>query len=162
MAGLERTQARSVTVRPIASDDRDLVFIWRNTPKIVALSSSGCGVTQEQHDRWFEATLNSPDRLTLIVEEAGVPAGLVRFDRDRDQAVVSIYLVAAETRRGVGSAAITLAVDALTARWPNCPAIRANVLDSNSAARRFFAANSFVETDDMAIPHHVSLCRVLS
>jgi RimJ/RimL family protein N-acetyltransferase len=96
-----------------------------------------------EHASWFAAMLDDLDRVLLIVETLeGEPAGFVRLDRLAGVGVpsfeVSIAVDEAFHRRGVGSAALTLA-----RRFSPCSELIATVLRGNVASERLFVAMGY-------------------
>jgi RimJ/RimL family protein N-acetyltransferase len=131
-------------LRPAAADDFATVFAWRNDPFIVTRGTSRQRVTANEHESWFRASLAEPQRrLLFIVDTAGAPVGLVRFDRaEADGAVLSVYLVEAATGRGVGIAAIRAGCARAFASWP-IARIVACTRNDNAAALKAFPKAGF-------------------
>lgn len=95
------------TLRALTSEDRRLLFEWRNRPEIVALGSLQKSVSWEEHSCWFDATLRGDNRTLYVVEEDGRPIGQVRFDWNANrEGEVSIYVLPEFTGRGVGVSAL--------------------------------------------------------
>ena len=134
----------TVAVRPARAEDALDVWQGRNDPAARAASFDTHEVPLEVHRAWFRRALDDRDRCLLIVEEDGVAAGVVRFDRGDDAWEVSINM--APERRGRG-----LGIDALqrAARWltvhEGAARIRAQVRTENDASLRTFASAGYVE-----------------
>ncbi|MGQ0662588.1 MAG: GNAT family N-acetyltransferase [Pseudomonadota bacterium] len=148
--------APRVGLRPAAPADESLVLGWRNDPFIIARGSSRASVSREDHRAWFAASLAGDDRLLLIVEIDGVPAGLVRFDRAGRDAVISIYLVEAYTGRGHGILALHRAVAMAAERWRSAR-ITAVVRADNVPGHKAFRKAGF--RHGPGPPGHVSFVR---
>lgn len=131
-----------VSLRPATFEDLDLIFRWRNLPQIVANSSSQTIVGIEEHGAWYLASLQRSDRSIDIILIGGRPLGLCRFDRDGDDAVISVYLVA-EQSKGYGIAAIRQACERQRQRWPDLTGIRADVRADNAPGQRAFLKVGF-------------------
>jgi RimJ/RimL family protein N-acetyltransferase len=136
------TAVPQVTVRDAAPGDAAQVFAWRNLPDIVALSERRNTVGREEHEAWFAAALRDEDRMLLVIGADGENAGLIRFDRAGDTALVGIYLVGPYKGRKIGGRALTLALDKVRKAWGVNHA-EARIRRENEASRRFFAVQGF-------------------
>jgi RimJ/RimL family protein N-acetyltransferase len=141
-----------VRLRRAGPDDAERVLAWRNDPRIVALSKSGRPVTRDEHTAWYAQAVTDARRLLCIVEveEAGrkgsSPAGVVRVDRDGSRAgMITIYLLAPYTGRGLGVAALEQATRLAFGQWPDLRSIRAEIRPDNLASIKAFAKAGFVE-----------------
>jgi RimJ/RimL family protein N-acetyltransferase len=146
----------AIELREATLADAEMVFEWRNDPTIVALGTTRLPVGWDEHLAWFRATVDGDERLLLLVQVDGRPAGQVRFDRASDGAVVvSIYLLAPFRGRGIG----TQALRAACARaLMHASAVIAFVRDDNAASLAAFAGAGFQPANDVeAPPHHVAL-----
>jgi UDP-2,4-diacetamido-2,4,6-trideoxy-beta-L-altropyranose hydrolase len=136
--------APQIALRPATNDDCDVVHEWRNHPETRRHFHDPSEVALADHRAWFTRTLADPDRRLWIGESEGRPAGVIRFDRDGDSALVSIYLVPGRSGGGLGTALIDAGCRAAAAQWPELTAIDAEVLDANQASARAFAKTGFV------------------
>jgi UDP-2,4-diacetamido-2,4,6-trideoxy-beta-L-altropyranose hydrolase len=141
-----------VRLRRAGPDDAERVLFWRNDPRIVALSKSRRPVTRDEHMAWYEQAVKDARRLLCIVEieepgrQAASPAGVVRVDRDQSrEGVITIYLLASYTGRGLGVAALEQATNLAFAQWPDLRSIRAEIRPENLASIKAFGKAGFVE-----------------
>lgn len=139
-----RIAATPVTVRTAAPEDCEDIWRWRNDPAIRETSRDPAAIDLADHERWFEMALDDPSRILLIGEDAKGPLGVVRFDRDGDEAEVSIYLVPqrlGESRGArllleaeawlAGAAPKRLAAETLPDNLPSAALFRAAGYDGN-------------------------------
>ncbi|MCP5370556.1 MAG: GNAT family N-acetyltransferase [Hyphomicrobiales bacterium] len=139
-----------VTLRPMAADDCEMVFTWRNRPEIVRLSSSGRPVDWEDHLSWFRRRAADGTQPMFVIEAAGWPAGQLRFDAEADRAYrVTIYLVAESTGRGIGVAALRAGCGRLLAEG-RADTFTACVQAGNLPSRKAFARAGFRDTEPPA------------
>lgn len=68
-----------MTLRSATEEDADMVLPWRNHPKVRGVSVGTDVIPRGDHVRWWTAMLHDPDRLALIYEERGLPAGVAVF-----------------------------------------------------------------------------------
>lgn len=142
----------SCTVIPMSGADSDLIFQWRNLPKIVELSGSGKTVSLPEHETWFRGAIQDPHRIMLKVVEGNRPVGQLRFDvsdGDAENAIVSIYLLPEHSGRGLGRKAFAQGLEVMKSRLPAVRSVTAEVVAGNSAAVRFFLSLGFTVTDEV-------------
>src|SRR5690349_23170939 len=98
----------NLRLRVAQMDDAQRVFVWRNDPWIISLSTSQRMVTWEEHLAWFRKVLATDRHLLLIIEiEEGLGIGTVRLDRvDALRATLTVYLLRDFTGQGLGVKAI--------------------------------------------------------
>ena len=144
--GVQRTQVEllgretardglEVGLRLIESDDRQVTFAWQSMPETRRFSLNSERPSWAEHSAWFEGVLASPTDFTLVILHGREPSGIVRLDRigQKDAFEVSIYVVPAKYRRGLGRAGLVLA----RALVPGAR-LHATVLPENEASQRLF------------------------
>jgi spore coat polysaccharide biosynthesis predicted glycosyltransferase SpsG/RimJ/RimL family protein N-acetyltransferase len=124
--------------RPATIADLDLLLEWRNDPEVRAVSRNTGVIAREDHERWLSGVLADPDRTLLVVEQAGHPAATVRFDREGDQAEISVTVAPERRGGGVGARAIREAAELELAAWPSLAAVIAEVQERNVRSLRAF------------------------
>lgn len=126
------------TVRPVLSDDCEMLFGWRNTPWVIELGASQRAVGAEEHHRWFAETLGGHKRELFIIEVDGIPSGMIRYDLlDGNDAEISIYLMPSHSGRGYGRQVfMATALELMVRRGVS--RVIARVLPQNVRSVRFF------------------------
>lgn len=127
-----------VKVRPAYMEDSAQLHRWRDAPTVRAASRNKAQIAFEEHQRWLDTVLRSPDRKLLIGEDTAGPVGVVRFDVDGSCAEVSIYLVEARVGQGLGPAMLRTAEKWLETQRPEVTELRAEVLAGNGASTLLF------------------------
>lgn len=127
-----------IALRRARAEDGEALFTWRNHEDVRRHSHSSEPIERETHDRWFTATLIDRQRDLLIAEHAGQPVGVLRYDVDGDEALVSIYLVPGCGGRGFGPAILRAGHRWLTLNRPRISAVRAEVHGDNAASHKAF------------------------
>ncbi len=92
-------------LRPLEEADLESVRRWRNSDRIRSVMYSDELITEESQRRWFAGLAGKPDRLYLIFEVKGKPAGLVYFnpiEREKKQATWGFYLGEEKSPEGSG------------------------------------------------------------
>jgi RimJ/RimL family protein N-acetyltransferase len=82
--------------------------------------------------------MQDSDRHLLIGEMEGRPIGVVRFDLDKNEATISIYLDPTIVGNGVGAHLLSAAELWLIKKCPHVTMIVAKVLADNEASHRLF------------------------
>jgi UDP-2,4-diacetamido-2,4,6-trideoxy-beta-L-altropyranose hydrolase len=127
-----------VQVRLARPEDSDRLHAWRNAPAVRAASRNSAPIAHDEHRRWFDAVLRTPDRLLLIGEDAADPVGVVRLDVAGAAAEVSIYLVETRLGQGLGPSLLRRAEEWLAQHRPEVSELRAEVLAGNAASALLF------------------------
>jgi LmbE family N-acetylglucosaminyl deacetylase/RimJ/RimL family protein N-acetyltransferase len=128
----------TISLRLARPDDMERIFQWRNNRFLLMRSTTQTTVTWEEHQGWFTRALNNPDQLIFIVVQGDEPIGQVRFDRNKDLAVISVYLVEERTGKGLGIEAIRRGTQAAFKKW-NLTKVVACIRQDNLHATRAFA-----------------------
>jgi RimJ/RimL family protein N-acetyltransferase len=146
------TTADAISLRPATIEDAEAVFLWRNSPFIVARGSFQKTVAWEEHLQWFRETVVGSQRKMLIVLVNGEPVGQVRFDRvDDDTMAISVYLIETHTGRALGVDAIRKGCD-MQFRDSSVATIMACVREDNGAALSGFRKAGFVPSGTALCP----------
>ncbi|MET0433250.1 MAG: bifunctional UDP-2,4-diacetamido-2,4,6-trideoxy-beta-L-altropyranose hydrolase/GNAT family N-acetyltransferase [Cellulomonas sp.] len=128
-----------LAARPATADDADLLLGWRNDPATRSASRDQDEVPRAAHVEWLQRVLAAPDRLLLVVEHTGRPAGTVRFDREADGLwEVSITLAPHARGRGLAAGVLDAGERAWRERVGDGPAVLACVRPDNAASARLF------------------------
>jgi UDP-2,4-diacetamido-2,4,6-trideoxy-beta-L-altropyranose hydrolase len=133
----------TVKMRPARPHDARNVFEWRNHPDIRRHSINHEPIDWKTHESWFTNVLRRPDRVLLIAESSGEPAGVIRFDLDDAAAEVSIYKVPARARLPAGGELLAAAENWLTSHHPDIRQLTATVLPGNEISRRMFLSAGY-------------------
>lgn len=125
-------------VRRAFMADAAMLHSWRNTAEVRAASFDSRELGLAQHLEWMARVLADPQRFLLVVQVDGEDGGCVRFDRQAERAIISVYLAPGWLHRGIGSAVISAASIWLFANEPRVMAIDAAIMPSNEPSRRAF------------------------
>jgi|GEM_PF-589162 len=87
------------------SSDAYHIWEWRNDPITRLNSRIGNLILFEEHQNWYERTLNDPKKVILMAFLNGIPEGMVRFDLlSLTSAEISININPMMRGKGLGSA----------------------------------------------------------
>lgn len=127
-----------IKVRVANQADSEQLFEWRNHHTVRAVSRNPDLINWEDHQEWFAAVMNDPDRVLLVGQREDVSVGVVRFDIQDDEAEVSIYLVPGIKGSGLGRGLLQSAEHWFAANRPEIRKIFAHVLGTNEQSHRLF------------------------
>ncbi len=139
------TDIAKIQLRPATFEDLARLLHWRNQPFYLKNSTSQSAVTLEEHHAWFTRALSNPDQLIFIVVQGDEPIGQVRFDRNKDIAVISVYLIEERTGKGLGIDAVRRGTAAAFRQW-NLSRVIACIRRDNLHAARAFAKAGYKES----------------
>ena len=132
--------------RAILADSED-IFRWRNSPVVREASFDQREIPLDDHNRWFQKTIESSDRELLIAHD-DAPIGVLRFDIDGTQAVISVYLVPDRMGTGMGSATIAAGVYWLKRQRPELKKVIAQIRTTNQRSQSAFLRAGFVHSGE--------------
>lgn len=147
----------NISLRKLKSEDSKLIFQWRNDETIIRLSSSQKKVSWQEHQEWIKNSIQSPIRTVFIIENNEEPVGQVRFDKenkDNEFAIVSIYLLPKDTKKGIGTRALQLACQQYFQEEDSVKEIFAFVRDENTISQKFFLKCGFEKNNQKVIAQH--------
>ena len=130
-----------VCLRKINSDDKNLLFEWRNLNELVALSYFKNKVTLIEHTRWFNQKLISTDSDLNIIQLNNTDIGLIRIEMSIKGCEVSIYLIPGNEGKGYGYKALSMALS----KNKSCSSFYANVQLKNISSQKLFLKLKFKE-----------------
>lgn len=132
-----------IEMRMANADDSAKLFEWRNHPFIRSVSRNTEPITWEEHQKWFTSVIDSKDRVLLIGQHDKAPVGVVRFDKQNEDAEVSIYLVPDAKHSGQGRNLLLSAEQWIKEKRPDIKCIRASILGSNKHSQSLFLGSDY-------------------
>lgn len=136
-----------VSARRAVLEDASQLFEWRSEPEVRAASRTTGPFSWLSHLAWFKETLANPRRIVAIIEDAGRPAAVVRFDALPEREAgweVSITVSPALRGTGMGGRALQAAEGLLLREHPDTDVtLVAEMLMTNHASRRLFSAAGY-------------------
>jgi UDP-2,4-diacetamido-2,4,6-trideoxy-beta-L-altropyranose hydrolase len=135
----EIIQPQLIVRRATVSDMR-AVWTWRNDQRVREMSRNSAQISLAEHERWFTQVLSDPARALLIVEGAGKPVAVVRFDTDAQQceAEVSIYVTPGGHGLGLARRALQAGEAWLQQNISAIRRVRAEVNHGNTSSLEVF------------------------
>jgi UDP-2,4-diacetamido-2,4,6-trideoxy-beta-L-altropyranose hydrolase len=137
---LEKFIDLTFSIRKVAYGDEKLLFNWANDRSVRKNAISANEILWEDHIKWFNAKLISPDNEMYIMEKAGKPVGQIRYDRKDDYFLID-YSIDQEYRgMGYGKKVLKKTLPFITESKMK---IRAIVKSGNLGSIKVFNALNF-------------------
>ena len=134
-----------LNVRKALPSDLHPIFELANQSSVREASFRRAPINWEEHVRWFPAMITDPLCGFYVAEIAGSMAGQLRFNRDGDQAVVSISVDPRFRGKGVGAALYSQGLADFRLRHP-VRKIIAKIKKRNGQSIAFFQRLGFVDS----------------
>lgn len=93
---------RQVSIRRAIESDLKLTYEWANDKLTRENSFSPEPIPFETHKNWWKLKIDDENSIYLIAEVKGQPAGIIRFDKNRDNDNYTIGVNIASSYRGLG------------------------------------------------------------
>ncbi len=130
-------------LRLAREEDAMSYFAWVNDQEVRASAINSGVVSLETHLQWYKRRMCDSDTFMFILEAKGLPVGQVRFEIDRDEAVIDYSLDSLARGRGWANELIRLGVLMI---HRTCPVImKAVVKSDNLASSAVFLRLGFAE-----------------
>ncbi|OUL34772.1 UDP-2,4-diacetamido-2,4,6-trideoxy-beta-L-altropyranose hydrolase [Nostoc sp. T09] len=90
---LRHLATKLLKLRCACQEDCRLLWEWSNDPEVRAVSFSTKHILWEEHIKWFQSRLHSPNFILYIaVDINDVPIGQIRYEIEGDKAIISISI----------------------------------------------------------------------
>jgi UDP-4-amino-4,6-dideoxy-N-acetyl-beta-L-altrosamine N-acetyltransferase len=133
-----------VSFREVTLDDAQMIFDWRNKPRVDAMMRTKMDPDFDKHLRWLAACYDRPDYYHWIMQEHGRDVGLVSvnaFSADRSSTSWGFY-VGEDDSLGVGSTVPAHMYNWIFSRL-EFENVTAEVLEKNTQILRMHAIYGF-------------------
>jgi RimJ/RimL family protein N-acetyltransferase len=142
------TEPSNLTLRQAVESDSESLLEWRNDATTKAFSLRSDEVTREQHEAWFNKTLQDTNCLLIIGEVLGGPVGMVRINILNDSGLgqVSINLNPDFRGRGLSRQLLGSSLLFATQVFDNVSKYCADIHIKNVASQKIFTSVGFVNS----------------
>ena len=146
-----------ITLRQVRRDDCALLWDWANAPEVRAASFSSEPIPWEEHMRWFESKINDENCFFfLAVNQQSAPIGQVRFDREGEEAIISVSI--AKEFRGMNYGILVIEMASRTLfEIANISQINAYIKKDNDISKRAFVSAGYEERHQLVMHGHPAL-----
>jgi RimJ/RimL family protein N-acetyltransferase len=134
-------------LRPAVPED--MLSLWRlvNQPTVRHNSLNSDPIPLDEHVRWFNQKLSSPDTCIWVLDLHGLILGPIRYDRiDAETAQISLHVAAPFRRRGLATRLLNLTWQDACRRL-KVIRLRAVIKQGNTASERTFLKAGFRRVD---------------
>lgn len=147
-----------LTFRKARPDDMLLYFEWANDDEVRQQSYQTNAIDLDVHREWFLKKIKDNNCLMLLFQnEAGLPVGQVRFQKQNEKEYVIGVSVANEFRgKGLAAGILQMASDHFLEMIPG-KTINAYIKKSNSGSVKSFAKAGFVFAKDVMLENSESV-----
>ena len=129
-------------LRKVNKSDSDLLFKWTNDPEVRKWSFSSNKIKKNEHMKWLQNKIIDKNVLMWIFIFDQSPSGLVRFEKDKNKAILN-YQIASEFRgKGLASIMLDLAIKKIQKHWKNFDII-AYTMSGNLASNKSLLKSGF-------------------
>jgi RimJ/RimL family protein N-acetyltransferase len=135
----------AMILRRARSADAHMAWEWRNAESTRRHSFDSAPIPLDGHLSWWQAALDSHQRILLIGEVAGLPVGVLRFDLDGVVGTVSIYLDPQLTGQGLGPVLLRAGTAWVQHNLRDAQRIEAFIKPQNRASVKAFIQAGFTE-----------------
>ena len=145
------TEPFNLTLRQAVESDSESLLEWRNDATTKAFSLSSDEVAREQHEAWFNKTLQDTNCLLIIGEVLGGPVGMVRINilNDSGFGQVSINLNPDFRGRGLSRQLLGSSLLFATQVFDNVSKYCADIHIENVASQKIFTSVGFVNSTNV-------------
>jgi len=143
----------------VQSDDKKLIFKWRNSPYLIKLGSSGKKVTWDEHSKWFEKIISNPLAHFYIICVDKDSVGQLRFELFGDNYFkTTIYLDKKFIGKGLGPEALILGCSLISEKYHRGTFI-AHIKNDNKASIKAFKKAGFSKSNSHLMDNHMTLSK---
>jgi RimJ/RimL family protein N-acetyltransferase len=134
-----------IKVREASESDSEDIFTWRNDETTRRMSFTSDKVDWLGHSKWFESSLKNKQRALYICEyfSSKRSIGIVRFDIDTNNAIISINLNPSERGKGLSKECIKESINRFIEDYVDIKEIWAEIKQSNKASQCAFISVGF-------------------
>ena len=159
---LMHLNGRAFRIRAGREDDCRLIWNWANDPKVRMASFSKDPISWETHVEWFGSKISNSNCVFYIgVDKEETPIGQVRFDKNGDEAVISVTIDQHYRGRGYSATLIESASNQFFASSP-IVRIHAYIKEDNEASQHAFIKGGFKLAGRTIINKQRALCFTLT
>jgi len=134
-----------IILRQATIGDCDAIYRWRNAEETRRHIFNPDPIPLDSHIRWFRKSLEDTNRVLLIGEIDGEPVGVLRYDMQGSEALISVYLVPGTHGQGTGTHLIRSGSTWLKNKYPQIHSIKAEVMPTNITSRKAFINAGYKE-----------------
>ncbi len=129
-----------VSLRNVKKADIELIFKWRNSPKVRQMMFNSEPLDHGKHVEFWDKKLKTKE-LCYIIEDEGEAVGIVRLDKRDDAFEVDIIVDPKQNGKGFGTAALKAITRLATEK--GIRKLLARIKEENVASKKAFEKANF-------------------
>lgn len=129
-------------LRKVTENDIRLLFDWANDLDTRMNAKNSDPIKWEDHVKWFEDRISSDSSFMYILEETNQDIGLVRFDKEKKDFIITYYIIKDYRGKGLGKIILEEGFKNLLKVVEN-PDLLAYVKKGNIASEKIFEKLNF-------------------
>jgi RimJ/RimL family protein N-acetyltransferase len=102
---------KTLGIRKALRSDVELLYKWSNDKLVRKQSFNSGKIPFETHRKWFAGKLKDEKALIYIIEEAKIPAAVVRFDIAEESTIIGISISEDFRGKKLGADSIKIGVE---------------------------------------------------
>src|SRR3989344_9366189 len=136
-----------IRLRPAGEVDGDLLLLWANDPVSRAASFRSAHIPREEHLSWFHKKLSDPlVSIYIGIDNEHRAVGTIRFEREEDDAILSIIVNADHRGKGYGKELLKRGEDLIFEKT-DIRIIHAYVKPENASSVNLFRSAGYEERE---------------
>ena len=137
-----------LTIKNADTNDCIDIFNWRNNPESRKMFLISRKVSWDEHKKWFKNSLLNPRKVLLICyDEIKEKVGIVRFDIENTQTLISINLNPSKRGRGLSRQCLTESIKFFISNYNLNGKIVAIIKEENIRSIKSFKSSGFILTN---------------
>ena len=139
---LYNTNMSEILLRPVTTEDADIILKWRNDAATRENSFSKDVISHEDHMKWFDKKMADENCFMYMLTDDGVPVGHIRIDKEKNIGEIS-YMTAPDKRgKGYGKLIICECEKVLP---DSIRVLVGIIIKENTPSGKCFIANGYTE-----------------
>lgn len=134
-----KIKQNGLALRPLSQEDALLLFDWANDPEVRHNAFNSEKISWQDHIQWFLGKLATENTRIFVLLSQSIPVGQIRFDKEKDNWLISYSVSNGNRGKGFGKKIVPLALEQFE---PGTHFI-AKVKPENTASLKVFKANGF-------------------
>jgi RimJ/RimL family protein N-acetyltransferase len=135
-------------LRKVDYSDMELLYRWANDPETRANSFHSGFISFQEHKKWFEETIDSPDVLFFVYHCDDHDIGQLRFDIKGDMVTINYSIDPSFRGKGYGRRMLALGEQIIKSEYLEIKVIQAEVKYENKTSLGIFRKLGYTEEQE--------------
>lgn len=144
---------KNLELRLVNKSDCDFLYKWRNHFSARVSSRFTKRINYEEHKNWFYDSLKNPKREIYVGLDGELRFGQIRFDKEDEEAEVSITIAPEMQGKGYGSFLIKEGSEKYMRDNSEIKIIRAEIKPKNISSIKAFEKSGYKKIEEKDTPY---------